>query len=74
MTSNRLHKLTEDLVRATRAPAVRLEFTDGVTVDGAIVFNPKGGTGRCINIDTEDSVAFVVDQVSAVRLASPAAV
>lgn len=56
------------LRQATREEKVSVEFRDGRTVEGAILFNETKGCGKVINVDEEISVDFRIDQILAVKL------
>lgn len=53
---------------ATRLERVNVQFRDGRTVAGAVLFNESKGVGKVINVDEEISVDFRLDQIVAVRL------
>lgn len=62
--SQRLYDL---LLGARTADKVTLYFRDGRVLHGALIFNPFKGTGRLINIDSETSIDFAVDQLREVK-------
>ena len=56
------------LMNARQAPWVELEWLDGESRTGAIIFNEFKGTGRLINIDEEVSIDFRADQIRFVKI------
>ena len=56
------------LMNARQAAWVQLHLTDGRLFEGAIIFNEFKGTGRLINVQTEVSFDFNVDQVMDVKI------
>ena len=56
------------LMNARQAAWVQLHLTDDRSFEGAIIFNEFKGTGRLINVQTEVSFDFNVDQVVDVKI------
>ena len=63
-----LNAIISELRSATRVEKVSVEFRNGRTVVGAVLFNESKGVGKVINVDEEVSVDFRLDQIAAVRL------
>lgn len=60
-------KIHDLLLSARGADWVNLQFKDGRTMAGSIIFNEFKGTGRLINIEKEISVDFHLDELRDVR-------
>ena len=60
--------LLQSLKKAARADIVSLDFKDGKTIEGAVLFNEIKKSGKIINIEEEISVDFEIDDISRVRL------
>lgn len=56
------------LLGARTADLVTLLFKDGRVEKGSLVFNQFKGGGRLINVDTETSFDFLVDELRDVRV------
>jgi len=56
------------LRQAAAEEKVAVEFRDGRTVEGAILFNESKGCGKVINIDEEISVDFQIEQILTVKM------
>ena len=56
-------KIYDLLLGARTADMMTIQFKDGRSIIGAVIFNPFKGTGRIINIEQELSVDFGVDDV-----------
>ncbi|HJO26614.1 MAG: hypothetical protein CMK00_08400 [Planctomycetes bacterium] len=64
-------KIYDLLIGARTADRATLYFKDGRQITGAMIFNPFKGTGRLINIDSESSIDFQVDEIRDVKLLGP---
>ncbi len=60
--------IASSLRKATREDKVSVEFLDGKTVEGAILYNDAKGVGKVINVEKEFSVEFRVEQIAEVRI------
>ncbi len=56
------------LKKAARADIVSLDFKNGRTIEGAILFNEVKKSGKIINIVEEVSVDFDIEEINQVRL------
>ncbi len=56
-------KVYDQLLGARTADKVTVHFKDGRAIHGALVFNPLKGTGRVINVETELSVDFAIENI-----------
>ncbi|MFH0944423.1 MAG: hypothetical protein V2A76_04425 [Planctomycetota bacterium] len=56
------------LKKATQVEKVCLQFVDGRSVEGAVLFNEVKGCGKVINVKEEFSLNFKVEQIAEVRL------
>ncbi len=62
-----IERLYDLLLGARAAEQVTLCFKDGRVLKGALVFNQFKGTGRQINVDTEVSQDFSVEELRDLR-------
>lgn len=62
------HSIPTSLKKATRVEKVCVEFVDGRSVEGAVLFNEVKGCGKVINVQEEYSVNFKVEQIVDVKL------
>ncbi|RMH02786.1 MAG: hypothetical protein D6702_07755 [Planctomycetota bacterium] len=62
-----LRRMMLRLREATRQPQVRLVFRDGHTLEGAITFVERFGTGRLINIEQEVAENFNIYELERVE-------
>jgi len=60
--------LLQSLKKAARSDIVSLDFKNGKTIEGAVLFNEIKKSGKIINIVEEISVDFEIDDISRVRL------
>lgn len=56
------------LRQAVKEEKVNVQFRDGKTVEGAILFNEIKGCGKVINVDKEISVDFNLDQIASIHM------
>ncbi len=61
-------KIYDMLLGARTADKITLHLKDGRAVHGALIFNPFKGTGRVINIETEVSIDFALDQIRDLKI------
>ena len=62
------HMIPTSLKKATRVEKACVEFVDGRSIEGAVLFNEVKGCGKVINVQEEYSVNFKVEQIVDVKL------
>ena len=61
-------KIYDTLLGLRPADMATIQFKDGRSLYGAVVFNQFKGTGRIINVDQELSEDFSVEQIRDLKL------
>ena len=56
-------KIYDSLIAARTADKVTIYLKNGLTLAGALIFNPFKGTGRIINVETETSTDFEIANI-----------
>ncbi len=56
-------KIYDLLIAARTADKVTIHFKNGGSIAGALIFNPFKGTGRIINVETETSTDFDIQNI-----------
>ena len=64
----RVPTVLEQLITGCQAERVSVQFLDGKTLEGALLFNAIKRSGKLINIDSEFSIDFECEQVKQIKV------